>query len=667
MVSGRGNPISLEVLSPLPVTDEGINEQVKKLETNIRQTDDDNVGWLYRQKDLTELRVGDKRSRLSGGPWKNSANISMPLTDGIIRRWRPGISSLVLDADPVAYFRAQEPEDIDSARTTEQFFTWLFRDTMDTTNQVVQLADTLAWRGHCYVREGWDYRTARECRLIAVEELFPNLEQLVQAAQQQAAQAGQDIPSAEEIIIDVLEDEYDLDQDGDDEEILRDAAAKILQGAEYIKLVYRRVMCDKPSWQVIDPINVIVPQNQDPENAEFFCIVHEFDEDKVRAKAIDGFWPRNRAEELISRATKSNYPEDGDQSGSIRRDIREVMDNRAGNSANYSDRSVGTFTLWEIYARLDIDGDGEREKVIIWYAPEEKVTLAVYDFPFPFESWPVTYFGFEAAKRPIDNRGIADMVKTPQRLVNSFANARVDAAQILLAPVMQRRIQGNAKYKESIQWRPGGIIPVAEIGDIQPLAQDFRILQGLIQEEQSHQRVAETYVGVFDATLTNLQQSSERRTAAEINAIQGLSGSIFGLDATIFQTALSKSFNKLWMLWQDFGESEVYFRVQNEEQPQLARKHEIAKMYDIKAAGTPANTNRSLQLGILQQAMQVILSSPAILQSGRIDFAKIVERWVQILDYNLSREILRPEEEATLVQQLQQTVQNVGGQDPAAF
>jgi len=663
---GRLNPISVDVITLIPDEElQGrIEDQINDLIKKIQRVDRDMVGWLQRQHKLTRLRMGIRTGRK--GPWKGSSNVSVPLTDGLIRRWRPALASLVLDPDVVAFFKAQEPDDIKAARVAEQVFTWLFRVEMETTYQLIDLITNIAWRGHAYVRTGWDYRTEREARIILTDHLFPEgLEQGIQAVQQQEAQQSGEAPDPHDIVVERIIEEYDLDADVDEEAAMQ-AADAILGGAPAVRIVYRKVLHDRPAWQAIDPINVIVPQDQDPETAEFFTLIHMKDEDEIRAMARDGVLLPGRVTEFLERSkSKRSEDTDSDSGNSMRDQIRHAMNNRA-NASNSDTADVGRLAVWEIYARMDVNGDGERERVVLWYAPREKMVLGLLDYVLPHDTWPVTYFPFEAARRPIDNRGLADLVKTFQQVANSFHNARIDAAQIMLAPVLQYRALGGQDFAKSIEWRPGALIPVQQIGDLAPIPQDLRILNALLQEEQAQQRLAETYVGVFDATLTQMGGGNERRTATEVSAIQSLSGSIFGLDARIFQESFKRSATKLWQVFLDLGPQDLFVRLTNDEVPVPVRKSEISRNFDIQPSGTPSNTNKALQLSMLQQAMQVIMSNPLLIQSGRFDFAKLVERWLQLLDYNLSREIVRPAEEGALIQQLMQGV-SASGQDPAAL
>ena len=655
----RGNPVSAEILQ-ISSESESLPKDIDKLVTQIKEVDTDMTGWLKRQQNLVKLRVGERPR--AKGPWKGSSNISIPLTDGLIRRWKPGITSLIFDAENVGSFMAQGPEDMPHTDEAQHFFTWLYREHMDTTFDVVRLADTIAWHGHAYTREGWDYRTQRSARVLEVDRLFPDgvrqtLDTIKQAQMEQNGETLED----EEIIIEILSDEYDMDQDDpQDEAVLMEASDLILQDAEYVKLTFRRVVCDKPSWKVINPVNVIVPQDQDPEKAEFFTIIHDFCEDEMRALGVDGHLERGRVEEFIGESQKTMNAT-GDAGGENMRDeIRQILNRRANSTQPRHANKVDKFRVWEIYCNLDIERTGERSRCVLWYAPGTDTILGLLDFVYPFDTWPITYYPFEAAGRPIDNRGIADMAQTFQKLVNAYHNQRIDAAQIMLAPVLQKKIMSGG-YKNAIKWQPGAIIPVLSTGDIQPIVQDLRILAALTQEEQSSQRLAESYVGVFDSSLTNMNESRERRTATEVGAIQNMSNSIFGLDAAIFQASFSRSLQKLWQLYLDLGDDEMYYRVQGQQLPRLAKKSEIGRAYDIKAAGTPANTNKNIQLNHLSQAMQLVFN-PLVLQSGRVDFAALIERFLRVLDLNLAKSVIRPPEEAAAVQTVLQAGEAATGE-----
>jgi hypothetical protein len=175
--------------------------------------------------------------------------------------------------------------------------------------------------------------------------------------------------------------------------------------------------------------------------------------------------------------------------------------------------------VWEIYTKMDLDGDRLKEKVVIWYHPDSRTVLAAYPYPFPFEEWPIVRFQFEhLSPRPYESRGVAELVSVHQAQVNKMHNARLDAVQITLAPMFQMKVTAG-EVNRNIKFMPGRIIPVQAVGDIAPLMVDTHSIIQLMQEENLTKGLAEQHVGIFDPSVL-AQNSVERRTATEVEAVQ---------------------------------------------------------------------------------------------------------------------------------------------------
>jgi hypothetical protein len=135
-----------------------------------------------------------------------------------------------------------------------------------------------------------------------------------------------------------------------------------------------------------------------------------------------------------------------------------------------------------------------------------------------------------------------------------------------------------------------------------------------------------------------------------------VSSSIFGLDAKLFQTAFSRSITKVWNLYLEYGQDELFVRMRGQDFPIPVRKADIGKNFDVRASGTPANTNRQFQLSNIQQAMAVIMS-PAVAASGRFDIGELVRMWLQLLDSKIADTIIRSGEESAAAQTIMQAAQ----------
>jgi hypothetical protein len=645
MAIPRTNPVGIDavgVIDPRPFKDE-----IDKIVQLVNDADDANRGWLDKQAKLTKLRFGTRKKR--NIPWRGASNLTVPIIDKTIRRWRPPIASLVLDAEPVAIFTPQEAGDFDPARSVEPFFTWMFREQMRTKRDVVHLVDTLAQRGHAYSKEGWEYRTQRKSRVVPSAHIVPEgIQNLAQAAAQNGTTPLQ-------VIMQRVAQQYAVPiQTPQGQAAVFQVATAILQGRDFGRLVLPDLVDDRPGWKALDPINVITVIDQNPQQADFFCVVHRMGLQDLTSRARDGFFIPETVAKLIKDIRDNNVkmrPEET-PADDIREVIRRIRDRQANIETDTGKNTkMGDVIIWELFAHLDINGDGIDERVVIWYAPSTDAVLQLYEYPMPFDRWPITPYEFNVdSERIIDNRGIPEMVMAFQKIASAMYNARIDASTILLAPAFKVRVTGG-NYQKSVNWRPGGTIPVTHPDDLQPVVHDLRILGALLQEQQVGAALGEDYVGTFDATIGRLQDQNapERRTATEVNAVQNVAASTFGLDAKLFTEALSDSFQKIWNLYEEWGDEQLFFRVQGEQKPRIALKSEIVRNYDINAAGTPANTAKNVMLQNYQGVLQLALQD----RSGQLNLPEILKAWLKLIDPVLAQQALRPPEEAAQVKAIQ--------------
>lgn len=684
MSTDRGNPLDLAILGNLPVGP-ALDEQIKKLHKRVIQADSARQAWSQKQEKLIRQRRGIRQPR--SFPWPGSNNHNWPLTDGIIRRWKPNIAALVTQSDPVTYFFPTKTEAVAAAPIAQAYFHWRFWSIGGIHTKALELLDIIGQHGIAYTRQGWDYQTTKSCRIVQIASLFPQgvdaaVQQFnAQATQmeqqtQQAVAAGQAPPEAlqqvpqqvdaETLVRQMLTDEYILNAKEPMEAQQLDVAVKaVLQGATHVKFYYTIVKCDKPSWQIINPMDVTIPPRcTDTEQADFIAVRHQVSADMLRKMGVDGRVDPRKAEEVAAQLERKttddpDYMSDfGDMAAPWRSQIRMVLDQADGVNRGDVEEPSQTILL-EIYCKLDINGDKLLEKCIMWYHPETHTVLSLVPYPYPFDEWPITRFEFEhTSSRPYAPRGIAEMSSTFQATVNKLHNARLDAAQITLSPMFQMRASATDANR-NIKFMPGQIIPVTTVGDIAPIPLDTHGLLQNLNEENLTKQMAEQYIGIFDPGVL-AQNTQERRTATEIQAVTEQSQSIFGQDASLFQASMGKVYRQLWHLIQEFDPDELSFRITGEQTPRLAKKHEICYDYDIVPAGTPANTNHNLAA---RRALEMIqLFGPDM--TGLINKFELFKRYFDTSDHNLAKLILRTPDQAALVQQMQQVVAQ-SGQQPA--
>lgn len=687
----RNNPLSQDILGLLQSDD--IQDQVKELWQRVRGADEARQSYLNKQEKLIRQRRGIRKTK--SFPWPGANNHSWPLMDAVARRWKPGMVALVLQAEPVCYFFAKKPEQMDAAPIAQDYYHWRFHAMADVTNTVLELADATFQYGLAYTRQGWEYITEKQCRICRVVDLFPNgvdaavnqfnanLAQARMEAQAAVAQGQGDprmlneIPpdvDAPTLITQVLEDEYVLRADDPLEfRQIQDAVRAILKGAEVVKFYYRVVKSDKPSWKALDPRYVIVPPRcKDIGEAEFIALEHTMTIDDLLQNGMDGVLDLDRASALARKLESSSGGDPDTESipsdYASRGAIQNVMDTSDGITTAMVDEPR-TLKVFEIYCRLDIDGDGLREKCVLWYTPEgttdrkeSGTILALYPKPHPFFEWPIVRFEFEHnSNRPYHSRGGAELLSIFQATVNKLHNARLDAIQIALAPMLIKRTTAGDNER-SIRFMPGAVIPVTTMGDVMPLQMDTSGLLKFLTEENYTKGLAEQYIGVFDPGIL-AENSAERRTATEVDAVMQQTQSIFGQDAALFQASMAKVHKQLWKLEMEFGPADLFFRVMGEAKPRFSKKSEIAHDYDIEPAGTPANTNQAFAR---RKALEMIQLFGADM-TGLIDKHQLFMNYFRVMDRNLGKVIVRSPENAALVQQMMQLVSQMqGGKPPAA-
>lgn len=692
----RPNPVGIAAARPIPIG-EMLLPQIRDLHHRVRSAEQDRQNWIDKQRTLLEQRRGIRRPKVV--PWVGANNDNWPVTDGVIRRWKPGITGLILDSDPVAYFWAKRPDQVEAARSAQAFWHWQFTHIEDVERTVYKLADMIAQHGMAVTHEGWDYHVEPSCRIVLSNTLFPGgiqvaYQNFVQSVEQQNAQIAQavdqgqappdtqplPVPPQDAFVKMILMQEYEIgningDEDPDpqtvaEEEQLAQTVDELLAGAPTVKIIYHTVIRDKPAWAAFSPLDVIFPTRvTNPERGDYVGLVFRLTKDEIRKKVRDGVFMPSPAEEVIAHMRPSQAGDRSEEEpfdaryGGSRAVILEDKDRIEGIESRHSRDEPFQEVFWKMYCHLDVNGDGINEKCILWYNPGRASVMSLTYYPFPFEEWPITVYEFEHIDdRPYSARGAAELLSVFQKQVNRLHNARLDAIQIVLAPMFTVR-SVTGQVPRNVRFRPGQFIPVQQDGDFKPVPMDVSSLFQFLQEENYTKNLAEQYVGVFDSSVLN-QQAAERRTATEVEAVNAQVANVFTGDARLFQSSFARSTQKLWKLWREFGEDDIYFRVTGEEQPRQMKKWEIDQDFDIEPAGTPANTNKALALSRARESLQLGLAD----QSGVINKSELWKNYFELTDRNLAKRVVRGPEAAAAVQMIMQAAsQATGGQEVPAF
>lgn len=632
--------LALDVLRPIELgpTPDAAKRVVTQLVQQGLTADQNRKSWLERQQALTRLRFGIRRPKTF--PWKGASNLSIPLIDPLIRRYRPFLMKLVVEPDPIVEFVGEDTESVQAERIAESEYNWLFKTHMRALEPMAYIIDGLLHRGFSIAQVGWDYQTEYECRVLDVASMFP-----------------QGPPEDPAVLVSLLAREYDVDpRDPRVARSLVTAAQQIAAGSPAVKLAFKRVVVDRPALWDRDAVQIILPpRTTDIANAEYVIVQHVLSLRRVKQMEADGFIkPGSVARIVGTLANRQNKTGMDELQDSPSLSFEQSLDDEKERIWGVEDEE--NILLWEFYHWYDINGDGMADRVVSYIHPRTATDLGTRPFPYPFRRWPFVQFAFERTSRRYHSpRGISGMCEHLQRGLNTQANQRRDAMTLRNAPVWQTQVMAGFKAR-NFRAVPGTVLELPGGSRLEPLLHDRSSYSEQVNEENMLRTLAESYVGTFDQALQGSRGGVENRTATEINAIVQMTAATASMDAILFQLSMQELHNMIWELWLDFRPADVSFKLHGADpqtgQDQLITvpKSQINKKFKLFPTGTLANTNHALELSKATQALTFFANDA----TGFIDPRALREWYFGLLDARQARKIVLGPDRASELQTLRQ-------------
>jgi hypothetical protein len=657
----RENPFGVKVSGPIKLAADPNTERqvVTQAVQEVLTADMDRQGWLDRQQRLSKLRYG-LRPKVKDFPFKGASNLSIPLIDSTIRKYKPMIMRLLVEPDPIVEFQGDNPDAIDAERDAEELYNWLFKTHMDAIEPMAYVIDYEVHRGFAFAQVYWDYRTEYECRTVDTAQLFPEGILPGQQPQEDGSVAG--APDPQQIAA-ILVEQYELNvEDPKTTRALNTAVNQIANGQRLVKIAFRKVICDKPAIADRDPVQIIMPTRcTDVRDAEWVCVQHVLSVRKIEQMEADGYFEKGSVAKIktdMAKADQTKLGKYGEGAGAQTPSLQSLQDLEDRRTQIWGRENDGNILLWELFHWRDIDNDGLADRVHTWIHPKSYTKLVSRAYSMPFHRWPLVKFDFEkTSRRWHAPRGISAMLEGIQRETNAQHNARIDAMTLRNAPVYQ--IQAAAGFKaRNFRVVPGTVLQLPVGSQLSPILQDRSAFPEQVNEEQQLRSLAESYVGTMDFALANPQAASRARTATEIQAAAQFASSVATLDTMLFQLAMRDLHEMVWKLWMDLGPPEVALRVLGPNGlpvAKIVKKAYIDQSYALIPTGTIANTNRALELAHAREALQLYIDD----QSGYINPYELRKWHINLLAYRQARRIMNSQEQAKELQVLRQAAAEI--------
>ena len=601
---------------------------------------DDSIGnrstWVSKQVRYNKLRMRIKKAKVF--PFVGCSNIRMPTAEIKIRKVKSALFNVIFGVRPVVQCVPPPNGSYETALKIEKFLDHLIMDRIKIQNKAVIALDQELEQGFYLFAPFWNLEITRRNESFDANDL--------------SIEETHTLFSHPENIKKYLLTFYDVDMDeriaDENDKSVSEAAAKIATGESKVSFYVQDIINDIPDVELVAPERCYVPSTSgfDPQtnecsitesympfhqlqtNATYFGWNIEGVEDIARYKKSGDITPKES-----TRATEDYQREQN-------KDIQEGIDRL--NSGSHEVR------IWKYCGWYDLDGDGFKEKIIGFCAPDFKKTLYKASLPFINGKFPLVKLFYELTdNRWYAHRGIVEIAEDVIKEIDIQHQMKIDQQTIRNAPMfMYRAGQVNPNL---IQLIPNQAIPVR---GLQPLRDTVDILNNnnpnvefsYDREQQILAGQLEELIGQVDYTLQSQINKRQPRTLGEVQLQAQNAQQVFALDAGMHTEQFTELFNFIWDLWCQYGKDEYefnYFGANGWEKIKLT-KEEVQGRYKIVVRGNDRNTNPQTRL---QKANQIILAAtnPVFVQSGVVTPPQMInslKRFYQYLEVDNWEELI---------------------------
>jgi len=277
----------------------------------------------------------------------------------------------------------------------------------------------------------------------------------------------------------------------------------------------------------------------------------------------------------------------------------------------------------EIYRREGITQEGENDRIILWemytptkdgwkvetYSPLQIQTDIRKTFILPYNHGepPFVDFPYEVTGGGwYSPRGVAEILLPGENLLNKLKNSLSDYVELANRPVFeaQNPISLNTA---NLKMQPGQILPQG-LKPVQFSQPPFDFQRLMLEERM----LAEQRMGQFDISATGQYTGADRKTATEVQAIQGQAAASGDLRNRIFRMSLAHLFKQCWSLYTQYNKKDLMYRYA-EETGQMVPEG-IHAEYSIEPKGGLDFINRQFALQKSVARMQMFQNNPFVNQ-----------------------------------------------------
>lgn len=522
------------------------------------------------------------RPTITTWPWRNAANLHLPLIDKTIRRAKPKFIRLVESVNPIVTMKSNIlGDDMKLVRAVERKFDELLRDKMQIVERVALGADKMLERGYFLGK------VVQEFTPVEVDEVM-YMDRLPDSWQEFLLDPATD----DDKLGFAIANRFEMDvNDSDSISQIRSSIAQIRSGRSVVRFKRVTDKTDFPSLYIRDPLKVIVPYGTtDIRYASLITDKLSMPDRDIESRGMSGVWDKDNVTKLLERISSADGQRDRvHYTGDKQQEYVETLENiREG---VYPTGNIPEID--EHYFYFKEPGSLVHKPWVLTLHPDN-TDLPLRFIPYPYvdqfgnpDCWPFAQVMFEiVSERYHAQRGVPQMLDSLQTEITNNHNAKQN--HMTIATSLSIKAKKNSGI--STQWVPGQPIWVNRMDDVDVLQVGSKDIS-FDNEEKTLIGWADSYMGLMDNPMTN-GPTQEGRTEKEIEKISDIQDDVAYGDVVIFQIGMNKIYNMAYNRWMQYGPENIMVQTPDGDMMKI-EKEELRRRFRLMPTGNLGNSSIS--------------------------------------------------------------------------
>lgn len=565
----------------------------------------DRTDWLNRQQKY--LATWDEfidNEDLMRGPWTESSNLHLPITLTAVRALHARMFAALFSVQPPFSVRPQNEAATIAIPLIEGVMQYAIKEWINEYDGISETMDQWLWE---WVTTGTGILKLRWSRTFS-----------------------RYVEVKEETVV---------------ENVFSEEAGRIIQVPKQVakeEPVTKKIF-DGPAADLISPEDLlIVGGNGDVNRAD--TVIHRYyhTRSEMYALADQKIFDPDVVTEVLEGGNDSEYV---DTASGLKLDKSQ----NSGIIQENTNADTDRFEILECYCKMDTNGDGLDEDVIVWvHSRSKKVLRATYLYRVFGEGFrPFAKIDFLKKRGHPYGIGVPEILYSLQKEVDAIHNLKVDYGTLATMPFGFYRAAAGMKA-ETLELEPGKLIPLNDpqtdvffpnLGNRTAFAE---------QQEGTLLNYVERLISISDINLGVIGGQGATRTATGVNAL--VSENNVNLDIFIkrAQRGWRQFLRVMLQVLQRRMPKEMWIRITGEDggmHPFLLQRGDIQGRFDFDIDATSVNSNKAVTREIAQQVLNLAMN-PMLIQMGIVtpdNLYNACKNWVTSLDVkDFARYLTKP-------------------------